>query len=512
MGFRGPRALAAAIVLVALASSPALAAQKPKTPPATQKPKPKPATKPAVPARPETKAPAPPPGLTMRTSYTAGDGQASETTLLSNGTRQRVDLGGGVAVITQCDTKQTIQVNDNARVYVALPFDAAQSAPVNAPSAKRGGAIEYASVITPSTERKDLFGLNAQHVTTVITKTPSPTACDKKKERMQTDGWYAAVPVSLSCAAPQPAQPAAASECRDESRTTTAGAPPAGVPLAYTTTTYGDDGKETASVRMEVKELSIAPVDASLLDAPASYTKAKDATEFVAAVERAANEARWGAPKAAGVTRIGIVMPTNKTSEAISMDAVEAELLESLTTAPFEAIPLKGSTPAQLETEAKGRECDYVVALDLAMLKSTAPSKVGGLLRKASGGGSPAELHESRVDYRLSTPGATPVTKSASAKTGAFTWKRALGVARFAARLYFGASAGMLRMMMAQSGGMGVPAQGADPSLNAVSWVLNVVGGGTPAPIDEASRDAAIAASIHNAAADIMKDLAARRK
>jgi hypothetical protein len=511
MGIRDLRRSAAVCVIAAFVSSPALAAQKPKTPPATQKPRPaKPAGKAPEPARPEP--PKPPPGLTIRTAYTSADGHTSETRLLSNGTRQRVELGSGVSVITQCDTKQTIQVNDHARVYLALPSDAPPAAPADAPPAKRGGVIEYASVITPSSERKEMFGLNAERVTTVVTKTPSASACDKKKDRTQTDGWYAALPISFSCSVPQIAPPPAAADCRDETRTTTTGPAPHGTPLAYTTTTYADDGKAIASVRMEVKELTVAPVDATLLDAPAGYTRVKDASEFVAAVERAENEARWGAPKLVGVTRIGVVLPVNKTGETLSTDAVEAELIESLTTAPFEAIPLKSSTPADVVTEAKARECDYVVALDVAALKSSAPSKVGGLMRKASGGGSPSELHESKLEYRLSAPGESATTKSASAKTGAFTLKRAIGVARFAARLYFGTSAGMLRMMMAQSGGGGTTAQGADPSLNAVSWVLNVVGGGTPAPVDEGSREAALAASIHNAAADIVKEIGARRK
>ena len=32
-----------------------------------------------------------------------------------------------------------------------------------------------------------------------MTRTPTPTSCDKKKERVVTDGWYASVPVPLMC-------------------------------------------------------------------------------------------------------------------------------------------------------------------------------------------------------------------------------------------------------------------------------------------------------------------------
>jgi hypothetical protein len=269
----------------AFAAAPHLYAQKPKTPPpATQKPQPKPPAKAPAPAPAKPAAPAPKPGLTMRSVYTGSDGQAAETTLLTNGVRQRVDLGNHVAVITQCDAKQILHVNDLAKLYVALPLDAA--APAVTP-AKKTGLVEYATAITDTGEKKDMFGLKAIHVTTVVTRTPTPTSCDKKKERVQTDGWYAPVPVPLMCAPPQPPPPPTAAECRDEQHATTTGEAPSGKPLSYTVTTYGDDGKETGTTQMEVKDLKVGPVDETLLDAPAGYTKASDPAAFVKAVERA---------------------------------------------------------------------------------------------------------------------------------------------------------------------------------------------------------------------------------
>jgi hypothetical protein len=346
---------------------------------------------------------------------------------------------------------------------------------------------------------------------------PTPTSCDKKKERVQTDGWYAPVPVPLMCAPPQPPPPTAA-ECRDEQHATTTGEAPSGKPLSYTVTTYGDDGKETGTTQMEVKDLKVGPVDETLLDAPAGYTKASDPAAFVKAVERAENEARWGAPKAAGTIRIGVLMPANKTSETVAVEDIGNEMLETLTVKPYEAVPILATTPAEQAAEAKGKEVDYVVALDLTTLKTTAPSKVGGVMRKASGGGSPTELHEAKVDYRVFNAGSTAprATKSASAKSGAFTLKRAIGLARFAARLYFGSSTGMIKMLLSQSGGgvagIGLPSQNSDPSLNAVTSVLNLLSGGNgDAPVDEMSREATILSAIHSASSDILKDLGAKK-
>ena len=503
---------------VAVAFTPALLAQtpppsttKPKAaPPATQKPPAKPpAPKPATtakPVAPAKEAPPPPkPGLTMVTVYTGADGASSETTLISNGRRQRIELGDGTTVITQCDAKQILQVNDKAKVYVSLPLDAP---PVVAASpAKKTGAVDFATTYTDTGEKKDLHGLEARRITTVVARTPTPTSCDKKKERVQTDGWYAAVPVPLACAPRQLAPPPSADDCRDEPNATSTGQPPAGKPLAYTVSTINEAGKETASARMEVKILTVAPVDETLLDAPAGYTKAADPAAFVAEVERVENEARWSAPKAAGTIRIGVLMPTDKSGQDISIIGIGNELLEALTVKPYEAVPILSPGPVEQAAEAKAKEVDYVVALDLASVKTSAPSKVGGLVRKASGGGSPTELHEAKVEYRVFAAGSTTprATKNASAKTGSFTLKRAVGLARFAARLYFGASAGMFQTMMS------TPTQNADPSLNAVSYVLNLLGSGTPAPADESSREATIITALHNASNDILKDLGLKK-
>ena len=513
---RSGAALVALCGVVAFA--PALHAQNPKTPPpSTAKPKAAPpAQKKPPPAKPPAAAPKPaalvkeaPPapkaGLTMVTVYTGGDGASSETKLITNGQRQRIELGDGTAVITQCDAQQILQVNDKAKLYVSLPLDAPPVAPP--PPAKKTGAVDFATSYTDTGEKKDLHGLEARRVTTVVVRTPTPTSCDKKKERVQTDGWYAAMPVQLACAPRQMAPPPIAADCRDEPNATSTGQPPAGRPLAYTVTTINEDGKETASARMEVKSLTVAPVDERLLDAPAGYSKAADPSAFVADVERIENEARWAAPKAAGTIRIGVLMPTDKSGQDISAIGIGNELLEALTVKPYEAVPILSPGVAEQAAEAKAKEVDFVVALDLTSVKTSAPSKVGGLVRKASGGGSPSELHEAKVEYRVFAAGSTTprATKNASAKTGSFTLKRAVGLARFAARLYFGSSAGMFRTIMS------TPTQNTDPSLNAVSYVLNLLGSGTPAQADESSREATIITALHNASNDILKDLGLKK-
>jgi hypothetical protein len=72
----------------------------------------------------------------------------------------------------------------------------------------------------------------------------------------------------------------------------------------------------------------------------------------------------------------------------------------------------------------------------------------------------------------------------------------------------------MVRMMLSQSGGgatgIGLPAQNADPSLNAVTMVLNLFSS-TDAPLEESSREATIVSAVHNASSDILKDLGLKK-
>jgi hypothetical protein len=71
----------------------------------------------------------------------------------------------------------------------------------------------------------------------------------------------------------------------------------------------------------------------------------------------------------------------------------------------------------------------------------------------------------------------------------------------------------MMKLMVNQSGGAGVglPGGAADPSMNAVSLVLNLLGGGAAAPVEEGSRDTTIAAALNDASTDILKELRAKK-
>jgi hypothetical protein len=107
-----------------------------------------------------------------------------------------------------------------------------------------------------------------------------------------------------------------------------------------------------------------------------------------------------------------------------------------LSKAPFEAVPISGATPADLDRDASDKACDFVLVSDIAEVKTSKPNKVGGMLKKVSGdGNASAEVNDARVDYKLyavGEPGKPRMTASAKASSGGFGCRLGAEVHAFA--------------------------------------------------------------------------------
>ena len=498
---KASRRAALSVVLPFVCATLALA----QTPAPKPKPKPKAATRaPAAAPKPAEPRPAPPPpSVTVTTKYSSGD-EVMVSTVHSSGARQRFEFANGRTLIVQCDTKKAIQVSDLARSYVVSPLAEAPATPAAPSEGAKGGPVSLKTTITDTGERKELFGLQARRVTTVTTREPSASACDKRRTRSETDGWYADLPVAMECGTPQPA--AAASdkpECADVPVTERTGPESAlGYPLSYATTSTAEGGKILSTVRMEVTGLTRQAADRFMYEAPAGYTALKDAQELA----RAEQAARGDQPKASGVVRIGVVLPKNSASAAVAPDAIGNELLASLASPPYEPVALDATEPAEIDAEARQKECDYVLFTDLVGAKTSAPGRIGGMMRKVSRSDS-TENHEAKVQYRLLAPAsAKPVLdKTATAKSGAgFNVRSALSVARLAARIYFGLNAGIMQAVLAGAGG---GAAAADPMTNALNMVMAL---GAPKQPAADTLEGVIAEAVQAQSADIIKAISKR--
>ncbi|HLL74779.1 MAG TPA: hypothetical protein VK421_05900 [Pyrinomonadaceae bacterium] len=382
---------------------------------------------------------------------TTMQGQSYESDVAIKGQRQRTEQQFGPmknVSIMQCDMKRILNISEAAHKYTVTPLvsetaDAAAAAPATRPAsgaARRGGTVTYVMTMTDTGERKQMFGFTARRIKTVTKSEASPDACNTETFHYETDGWYIDFDFNFDCLtgaqAASPAYGGAQPECQDRIRYRRVGTAKLGYPVQVTTSFY-KDGKVQFTSTTEVVELSRATLDAALFDVPAGYTEARDASElYNPAAMAAAMQAQsrdddddrdntGGAPgrtpssasasapsssvgaKRAGVVRIGVIPPSNKTDKQVGVDALRAQLVAALSTGNVEAVALEANSPGGLEAEARTKECDYLLYTDIVSLKQSAASKIGGFLGRATGAGDGKEKHEARVEFSLVPAGSS---------------------------------------------------------------------------------------------------------
>lgn len=398
-------------------------------------------------SRTKSTAPPRPAGDFKITEKTTTGGQTFQSSTLIKGARQRSEMNTGygpsMVSILQCDLKRTIQINDQARVYMITPMAGASSdgtgdggTTMPATGVRTGGGVvTYITNFVDTGERKEMFGFNARHVKSSVTIDPSPDACMKDKMRIERDGWYIDLQYGLNCGVegpPQMGRPMAPGGCRDQVRYKRSGSANLGFPLIETTTIYGADGSAMSSNTKEVIELTRQPQDAALFDVPAGYTEAKSTQELYGAPSMgdfgamgnpprqqsgASGNTGMGPARPSGGIRVGVVAINNKTDHAVSGESLRARLIGEINGSGVEAIPLNSTSAPAAEAEAKAKRCDFVLYTDISALKTaSAGKKLGGMFGRAVGADSGGMgKSESRVDFKLFPTGSTVATLNTSA-------------------------------------------------------------------------------------------------
>jgi hypothetical protein len=457
----------------------------------------------------------------LHTAITTG-AQVSENTTLIQGPRQRVEFPG-MTVLSQCDLGQTLQINDQSKHYIvqkhqtaepATPLPADQQQAVmqqqmemqrqamqgKKPQPPKGGVVTYTTTLTDTGETKEFFGRQARHVKSVAVGESSENACQKVKTRIEVDAWYLDVPPSMAGCTPKAevkTQPApSADACTDRLETKTIGDAKLGFPVVSTTTTTTGEGVDANSttVKIEVDKMEITRLDKSLFEVPAEYTEVSSYSDLIPSMAQGGSLAdallgsvksgtRSVRPKEAGFVRVGVPEPANKSSRDLSTRQLQDELVGNFSKAPYEAVPIYGSTPEELQKDAQAKECDHVLVTTINEAKTSHPSKAGGMLKMVSGD-QPKDTHEVKLDYKLFDVSAPdkPEAAATNVKTssgGGFGFKSALHLAMFAGQMYMGF--GMNRLMMSQMGGalgasalMGGGATGMfNPTMGAMNMVMS---------------------------------------
>jgi hypothetical protein len=367
---------------------------------------------------------------------TQGQGYESTTYIKKSRQRTEQDLAGmSMANILQCDLSRSIQLNDRARTYLITPFGDSSSTTAAPPSSRglitskpdatksgatrKGGVVTMTYTVTDTGERKQMFGLTARHLKTVMTMESSPDACAQVKTKMEMDGWYVDLDYGLECEWTRgggAGMAAGRPDCLDEYRQKTVGKARLGYALLQTTTMFDDSGREISKITTEVIELTTTALDPALFDIPAGYTEAKNAQEFYAgavtssmpSTRRSNEESATGervtggasasttaaavaagtvaaaTPKKAGAIRIGIVLPRTQMSDNISgaaaAEAVRNTFVGYLNGSSVEVVLLNARMAEQAMEEARQAQCDYVLSAGLTQKKG------GGLFGKVVGG------------------------------------------------------------------------------------------------------------------------------
>jgi hypothetical protein len=427
--WEGPvrRACLFLLAAIVLAAGPALAQTKP-APPKPAAPK-APPRKPAAPAAQPKAAPTPeppkrvPPDLVLTTTHQTGDVRTSSTVELK-GNRARITVGENLASIQQCDAKQTVQLNTQTRTYLELPFDApAATGSTDAlEKRKKGGQITYSTTVTDTGETQAMFGFTARHLKTVVSKDFSTAACDKRPQRVETDGWYIDLPSTVSCATVPPREVAIqvdprSSDCVDEVRYERAQTP-AGYPLKYTAVaTAGDEPPVTTT--MEVSKLERTDIAATDVEVPADYVEVHTVAQLTA-------DHRPGEPgvKKPGTLRVGLMSIGNKSDAKLDTDMLKDATLESFSETDLDIVRLSGTNPAELEADAKAKDVDLLLTGTIAEVKTPR----GGIMGKING--SSGDAFTAKVDYALVQPGQAKPRQSGSERSGGSTLTSAINIAK----------------------------------------------------------------------------------
>ena len=411
-----------------------------------------------------------------------------------------------MVTLDQCDLKRSLLLNTAAKRYRVQPYPEPKpaAAPAAAPDPMaaqlaqmqmmrqgpgqkpRGGVVTMTTTLSDTLERQTMFGLEARRIKTIVIKQSSPTACDKSPLKVEMDAWYVDLPEQSACvrpteaAAPPPAVDPAA--CTDTFDTRVVGDVKLGFPIKLTTTTTTGEGNkiESTTSTQEVTALEITRLERALFEVPADFVEASSTAEIVPAVAtgarclkhcsdrrrtaRARPRRKSPAPSASAF----FSRSTRPTRDLPGAASLRQELVAKFNKAPYEAIPLAGSSASAIEQDAVRLQCDFVMLAEVIEAKTSKPGKMGGVMKMT--GSAPKDSHDVKIDYKLYAVGATQAPKASGnvkASNGGFGIGSALRLAAFAGQMYMGLmmgggmgmgmGMGMMNPMMAMSGmsGMG---------------------------------------------------------
>jgi len=360
-------------------------------------------------------------------SRTTMSGQTTENTTYIKGKRQRTEQSAGgsqIVSLTQCDLKRGIQLNPQTQAYIINSWADDTTTPTTTTQTgntkteiKKGGVITTTITTKDTGETKKMFGYVARHLIITTESEASPDACTPmKKTKMVTDGWYIDAAFALDCDYSNGGYYNSynAGGCRDKYNVKQiGGAAKRGYPVIEKMTMFDESGKESFTMTTEVIELATATLDAALFEVPQGWREAKDSSALYASTSQTSNGSSSNSsqtssmsypssssnstlgstvgsmntpkaevnsaalePKKEGVIRIGLVgVKTGAVGEGVSAadlaGAIQSTFAQYVKGTKVEIVPIEARLASAIDSEAKEKECDYV-------LYATVSHKKGG--------------------------------------------------------------------------------------------------------------------------------------
>ncbi len=354
-------------------------------------------------------------------------GQTTENTTYIKGKRSRTEqnIGGNQMVtLTQCDLKRSVQLNPQTQVYIINSWENDTTTPTTTTQSgntrtevKKGGVITTTITTKDTGETRKMFGYTARHLIITTETEASADACTPmKKSKMVTDGWYIDAAFALDCDYGTNGgyyNNYNSGGCRDKYDVKQIGTAKRGYPVIEKMTMFDESGKETFTMTNEVLELANTTLDAALFDVPKDWREVKDSSAMYASTtsnstsynstttqnssmnnsstsnsglgstvqtmnsQKSENNASSTlAAKKEGVVRIGLAgVKTGAVGDGVNAvelaGAIQNTLGQYLKGTRVELVPLEAKLASAIETEAKEKECDFV-------LYATVSHKKGG--------------------------------------------------------------------------------------------------------------------------------------
>jgi len=229
------------------------------------------------------------PDLAIKTRRTSGDWLSQVSTLYLKGARQRTEtvvekMAGADAshwvLIQQCDKKRIFNLNERDKIYASSEIQdwserLKKARPVSLAPASGAEVIMTIDSIDTG-ERRQFEHYTARHVKVKIQFDPSPGASTPASVE-ETDGWYIDLP-GFGC---QEQASSGFSFARlsvstgnrqDRLQIKSLGKAPRGYPIEETSV-ITERGNKTIS-KVELLEISEAPLNPSIFELPAGYRRA----------------------------------------------------------------------------------------------------------------------------------------------------------------------------------------------------------------------------------------------